>query len=179
MRSKFALAMLILAVLAAKSCGNEAPDLSELPETNREDMKNSVVTALDVLVTELGENRPADSAEYAGRLRAYLDANPDFYGSAVALLDKDGTVTACPYVFRTENGYNTIDLATSSYNLEQQHWFMVPLQTNMGIWTDPYYDAGGGEIWMITRSVPMHDDGDVIAILTTDLQVDTPERNDP
>jgi len=179
MRTKFALAMLILAVLAVQSCGNDAPDPSELPEPTREDMRSPVVAALDALAVELEEKRPADSAEYAGRLRAYLDANPGFYGSAVALLDKDGTVTACPYVFRTENGYDTIDLATSSYNLEQQDWFMMPLQTNMGIWTDPYYDAGGGEIWMITRSVPMHDGGDVFAIVTTDLQVDTPERNDP
>ena len=39
----------------------------------------------------------------------------------------------------------------------------------------PYFDAGGGEIWMITRSVPARDAW-VFAIVTTDLPVDAPGR---
>jgi len=42
----------------------------------------------------------------------------------------------------------------------------------------PYFDAGGGDTWMITRSVPARDDKGVFAVVTTDLVVDPPERND-
>ena len=48
----------------------------------------------------------------------------------------------------------------------------MPLSAGTGIWTPPYFDAGGGEIWMITRSVPARDGQRVFAIVTTDLPVE-------
>ena len=45
-----------------------------------------------------------------------------------------------------------------------------------GVWTDPYFDAGGGEIWMITRSVPVRDAAGVFTIVTTDLPVEAPAQ---
>ena len=122
------------------------------------------------------QSRPADAAAYAQRLRAYLDAHPAFYGSAVALLDRAGTPTTSPYVYRTADGYDTLDLAMPPYNIEAQDWFTMPLAMNASIWTAPYFDAGGGEIWMITRSVPARDDEGVFAIVTTDLPVDAPQE---
>ena len=141
-----------------------------------ERLKNAVVAALDTLVADFVADRPADAATYAERLRAYLEAHPAFFGSAAALLDRDGTVTSSPYVYRTEQGYATTDLAVPTYNIERQTWFTAPLATNGGIWTTPYFDAGGGEIWMITRSVPARDAEGIFAIITTDLPVDAPSR---
>ena len=46
---------------------------------------------------------------------------------------------------------------------------------DVGVWTSPYFDAGGGEIWMITRSVPARDSAGIFAIVTTDLPVDGPD----
>ena len=103
-----------------------------------------------------------------------LDAHPAFYGSGAALLDQDGRVTASPYVYRTADGYATVDLAVSSYNIESQEWFTAPLAANAGVWTAPYFDAGGGEIWMITRSVPVRDAEGVFALVGTDLPVEDP-----
>ena len=140
-------------------------------------LKTAVVAALDNLVAELVAERPADAAAYTERLRAYLEAHPAFFGSAAALLDRAGTVTTSPYVYRTVDGYATSDLAMlPSYNIEAQAWFTEPLAADEGIWTAPYFDAGGGEIWMITRSVPARDDEGIFAIVTTDLPVDAPAR---
>ncbi len=139
-------------------------------------MKSEVASALDALAVELAAERPADATAYEARLRAYLDANPAFYGSAAALLDSDGMVTASPYVYRTADGYVTLDLAVSSYNIQSQDWVTAPLAANAGVWTDPYFDEGGGEIWMITRSVPVRDAGGVFAIVTTDLPVEAPAQ---
>lgn len=171
MRTTLTLSILFLAVLAAQSCRNDAP------ESAKEDLQTAVVAALDSLVADLVAERPADADAYTTRLRAYLDAHPAFYGSGVALLDDVGTVTGCPYVYRTPDGYATLDLATPSYDIEGQDWFKMPLEANTGIWTAPYFDAGGGEIWMITRSVPVRGDEGVFAVVTTDLPVDPPERN--
>ncbi len=140
----------------------------------QEALEAEVVSALDALVAELAVARPTDEAAYAERLRAYLDAHPAFYGSAAALLDQDGKVTASPYVYRTADGYATLDLAVPSYNIESQAWVTAPLVANAGVWTAPYFDAGGGEIWMVTRSVPVRDAEGVFALITTDLPVEDP-----
>ena len=118
--------------------------------------------------------RPIDAAAYTERLRTYLDAHPAFYGSAAALLDDDGRVTVSPYVYRTADGYVTLNLAVPFYNIDSQAWVTAPLAANAGVWTDPYFDAGGGEIWMVTRSVPVRDDEGIFAIITTDLPVEAP-----
>ena len=160
--------LLILLLTAALACNGGAPSQDEL--------KADVVAALDDLAAELAADRPADASGYAPRLRAYLEVNPDFYGSAVALLDADGEVTASPYVHRSGDGYATIDLAVPTYDIDSQAWVTAPLAAGAGVWTDPYFDAGGGEIWMITRSVPVRDASGVFAIVTTDLPVDAPAQ---
>ena len=163
------LASLVLVTLvAALACNTSAP--------TRETLQAEVVSALDTLAAELEAERPTDGAAYAERLRAYVDAHPAFYGSAAALLDHDGRVTASPYVYRTADGYVTLDLAVPSYDIESQGWVTAPLAAGAGVWTDPYFDAGGGEIWMVTRSVPVRGAEGIFALVTTDLPVEAPAR---
>ena len=156
--------LLLFALVTTLACNTSAP--------TQEALQAEVVSALDTLAAELAVGRPKDAAAYTERLRAYLDAHPAFYGSAAALLDDDGRVTASPYVYRTADGYATLDLAVPSYSIESQAWLTAPLAANAGVWTDPYFDAGGGEIWMVTRSVPVRDAEGIFAIVTTDLPVE-------
>ena len=149
MRAPIALFLTLLALVTTQACSDSV--------SNQEASRTAMVAALDTLVAELIADRPADAAAYTERLRAYLEAHPAFFGSAVALLDRSGTVVTSPSVYRTADGYATTNLAVPSYNIEAQGWFTVPLAANAGIWTDPYFDAGGGEIWMITRSVPVRE----------------------
>ena len=160
--------LLLLALVTTLACTTRPP--------TQEALKAEVVSALDALTAELAASRPTDAAAYAERLRAFLDAHPAFYGSAAALLDQDGRVTASPYVYRTADGYATLDLAVPSYNIESQAWVTAPLAANAGVWTAPYFDAGGGEIWMVTRSVPVRDAEGVFALITTDLPVEDPSQ---
>ena len=109
-------------------------------------------------------------------MQAYLEAHPSFFGSAAALLDRWGVVISSPYVYRTTDGYASSDLAAPSYNIEEQEWLIAPLSANEGVWTAPYFDAGGGEIWMITRSVPVRNADGIFVVITTDLAVDAPTQ---
>ena len=158
--------LLILTAVMTLACDDGGP--------THEELRAEVEAALAAFAAELAESRPDTASAYHNRLRAYLDAHPAFYGGAVALLDRDGRVTASPYVFRTEDGYVEVDLAVPSYDIESQEWIAAPLTAGAGIWTEPYFDAGGGEIWMITRAVPVRDAQGVFAIVTTDLPVDAP-----
>jgi hypothetical protein len=49
-----------------------------------------------------------------------------------------------------------------------------PIDTKLPYWTAPYFDTGGGEIWMKTYSYPIIVNNKVIAVATTDLAVDQP-----
>ena len=167
MRATFALLLLLLAVATTQACS---------PAPTQEGLQDEVVAALDTLAADLAAERPADATAYTERLQAYLEAHPAFYGSAAALLDRAGKITTSPYVYRTAAGYATLDLAVPSYNIDAQAWVTAPLTANAGVWTDPYFDAGGGEIWMITRSVPVRDAEGVFALVTTDLPVDAPSQ---
>ena len=140
------------------------------------DLKPAVVEALDALAEELVSDRPADADAYADRLRVYLEAHPAFFGSGIALLDASGEVISTPYVYRTGDDYSVTDLHVPSYRVEDQDWFTGPMEADAAVWTEPYFDAGGGDIWMITRSVPLRDAGQVFAVVTTDLAVDDPNE---
>ena len=83
-------------------------------------------------------------------------------------------MTASPYVYRSGEGFAELDLATPDYRIDEQEWLAEPRDSKAAIWTDPYFDAGGGEIWMVTRSVPLIRDGAVVLVATTDLPVDAP-----
>ena len=160
--------LILLALAAMLACGGSA--------TSQEELQAEVEAALDSLAAELAEDTPSSPAAYAERLLAYLEAHPGFYGSAAALLDQEGKVTASPYIYWTANGYATLDLAAPSYNIDSQEWVTAPLAASAGVWTEPYFDEGGGEIWMITRSVPVRNAQGIFAIITTDLPVDAPSR---
>ncbi len=168
MRAPIALFLTLLALVTTQACSDSV--------SNQEASRTAVVAALDALVAELIADRPVDAAAYTERLQVYLEAHPAFFGSAAALLDRSGTVITSPYVYRTADGYATTNLAVPSYNIEAQDWFTAPLAANAGIWTAPYFDAGGGEIWMITRSAPVRDAEGIFAIITTDLPVEAPTR---
>src|SRR5262249_33599083 len=64
------------------------------------------------------------------------------------------------------------DLAFPLYDIDNQDWVAEPRDSKQALWTDPYFDAGGGEIWMATRSVPLLHDG--YTVVTTDLPIAPP-----
>ena len=159
-------ALLFVTAVMTFACDDRAP--------TQEELRAEVEASLAAFAADLAESRPGTTSAYADRLRTYLDAHPAFYGSAVALLDRDGRVKASPYVYRTTDGYVEVDLAVPSYDIDSQAWITAPLAAGTGVWTEPYFDAGGGEIWMVTRSVPVRDGQGIVAIVTTDLPVEAP-----
>ena len=168
MRSTISLGLVLLALVTVHACRPAVPV--------QQDVQHEVVVALDALAAELAVDRPDNAAAYTERLQAYLEANPAFYGAAAALLDETGNVTESPYVHRSADSFRSLDLAQLDYNIQEQEWTTMPLAADAGVWTPPYFDAGGGEIWMITRSVPARDSQGFFSIITTDLPVDTPDR---
>ena len=166
MRSTISLGLVLFALVTIHACRQA--------ELVQQDVQDEVVVAPESLAAELAVDRPDDAAMYTERWQAYLEAKPAFYGAAAALLDEAGNIAASPHVHRSADGYRTLDLVRADYNIQEQRWITMPLAAEAGVWTPPYFDAGGGEIWMIARAVPARDSEGVFAIVTTDLSVDAP-----
>jgi hypothetical protein len=137
------------------------------------DERKGVEKALDAFAQEL-DATPIEASALPARLRAYLGRNPGFFGSTVTLLDGDQKASVSPYVYKAGEGYAEKNLLEADYDIDSQVWLAKTRDTKAATWTEPYFDAGGGEIWMITRTAPLIKDGVVYAVVTTDLPTDKP-----
>ncbi|HEU4531875.1 MAG TPA: SpoIIE family protein phosphatase, partial [Steroidobacteraceae bacterium] len=116
--------------------------------------------------------------QYLARIRGILAAWPDVYGSTIAVEvgAEPGTQPFAPYLFRQGSGTAYSDLALESYNYRQLPWYRRAADSGRPVWSEPYFDAGGGEIWMVTYSVPFFRrlaDGErpLVGVVTADLDL--------
>jgi hypothetical protein len=155
--------LLLIIVFTFYSCKTENVST---PEQNVENALNQFVSSLTA--------NPPTAIDVSDRVKQYMQtiAVPPqyFYGSTVTLLDSSGIATYSPYWYRSADSLLTVDLAAdTAYQINSQPWLRQPIERGIAIWTDPYFDAGGGNIWMKTRSVPIIVNGRTIAVATTDL----------
>jgi len=117
-------------------------------------------------------------AQYAQRILGILKAWPDVYGSTIAVETANARGAAqpfAPYYFRRGEGFGFSDLATDKYAYQQLPWYRRPADTGQPVWSQPYFDAGGGDIWMVTYSVPFFrrqaEHRAVAGVVTADLDL--------
>ena len=148
--------------------------LSSCKKENDQDGPNPLLVyevALDAFVADL-QAQPLDSAGLSVRVRDYLAAQSGcFFGATVALLDSTGKVYYSPYWYRLNDTLALKNLADPVYQIDEQAWLRQPIDSGYAIWTEPYFDAGGGEVWMRTRAVPVIINSEIVAVATTDVEV--------
>ncbi len=102
--------------------------------------------------------------------------NPVVKGSTVALVPgySKKYPLFSPYTTMTPEGeMKSLSLATEDYDYPSQEWFTKPLEKDCGYWSEPYFDEGGGNILMVTYSLPIKDvEGRTAAVLTADISLD-------
>lgn len=104
----------------------------------------------------------------------FLAHNEQIYGSAIAYepyeFRRDLYYWA-PYYSRSNTGeINFTQLGNPEYNYFGWDWYILPKNQNAPVLSPPYYDAGGGEIWMVTWSVPFYDSlGQFRGVATADI----------
>ncbi len=100
--------------------------------------------------------------------------NDQIYGSTVAYEPyqfEENQFYWSPYYNRTqENTLKFTQLGNSEYDYFNQEWYSLAKQSLDPALSPPYFDAGGGEIWMVTWSIPFTDkDGNFKGVATTDI----------
>ena len=112
-------------------------------------------------------------------LRGTLRDNDRIYGAAMAF--EPGTYHAgeelfSPYVFR--KGPNQIDEMNIDasvydwYHDEQWTWWHLPKEAGRGVWTEPYFDEGAGNVLMMTYSTPFQRKGEFGGVTTVDIDLE-------
>jgi sigma-B regulation protein RsbU (phosphoserine phosphatase) len=116
--------------------------------------------------------------QYPQRIRGILAAWPDVYGSTIAVEvgNADSNVQPfAPYFYRQGDSVAYSDLALDTYGYRELPWYRRAADSGRPVWSLPYFDAGGGETWMVTYSVPYfrkHEAGRALAgVVTADLDL--------
>lgn len=121
-----------------------------------------------------------DTLHYPSRqiLKDILSSNPEIYGSCLAFkpyISNGNTIYNAPYCFKTNNQLCYKNLADTSYDYLSWDWYRIPAEENRKIWSEPYFDEGGGNVLMTTFSVPIYqsygDTGSFMGVLTTDVSL--------
>ncbi len=143
-----------------------------------DEVKQLVEKELAIFAEGLSARKGLDSEVATELLRAYLSRHPKFYGAAFAFapVEKGGElVKSSPYVYRHESDLKAKNLSQSyDYADGSQQWYSAPVKKGKPLWSDPYFDKGGGDVWMITYSIPIYRAGEahgLFGVVTTDLVI--------
>lgn len=119
--------------------------------------------------------KPATEDEVRALLKKTIETHPGIYGSAVAFepgkFSEDRLLVA-PYYHAGKNGPVYVDLGTPEYNYAKWEWFSIPRHTRKGMWGQPYFDEGGGNIAMVTYSQPFFKGDEFWGVATVDISLD-------
>ncbi len=134
----------------------------------------TVETAITNNVPEVRENMGNDKRQYVAQ-ENLLALNPNIVGAAVAYnpnYEPKKGQSFSPYAYRDSTGIHTKQLNEESYDYLHQEWYQKAIELGKGVWSEPYIDKGGGEIPMITYSLPLtNNQGDIYAIQTADISL--------
>lgn len=133
--------------------------------------KATVENALENFAKELS-GRKLDPENMPPILTAFLKIYPKIYGATLAFAPEgngQGSHRAAPYLYRQNNAFKLVNLP-ESYDYTQSDWYRLPLEKNAPVWSEPYYDGGGGGVVMVTYAMPLKDkSGKLIGVLTSDV----------
>lgn len=126
------------------------------------------------LARRLGAEQP-DRPALERSLREMLASNADIYGTTASFepyaFSKNIEYFA-PYAFRKGDGVELTSLNTPGYRYYKWDWYMLPRSTGKALWSEPYYDDGGGNALMCTYSVPVYRKGSFAGVVTADITLE-------
>jgi sigma-B regulation protein RsbU (phosphoserine phosphatase) len=136
---------------------------------------SSVEVAISNTVPEIEESLDDPEKMYLIAERM-LRLNPNIVGSAVAFEPnyyKEKGVQFSPFAYRKDSVIHTKQLGTAEYEYHYMDWYQIPKLLGKPYWSEPYFDAGGGDMPIITYSQPLLDsNGNIYAVFTADLSLD-------
>lgn len=88
-----------------------------------------------------------------------LVKTPNIYGSCLAFEPQSFVPDQrnyCPYAYRKDGKPEYVLLAPPDYDHFVWDWYQRPKRLARPLWTEPFFDEGGGNVVMTTRAVPFY-----------------------
>lgn len=105
--------------------------------------------------------------------------NKDIFGTAIAFEPysfNPQRLYYAPYHYRTEKRISYTNLGRFDYQYFFMDWYQLAKELEKPIWTEPYYDTGGGHQLMTTYSVPFYrkilGEKVLAGVVTADISLD-------
>lgn len=78
------------------------------------------------------------------------------------------------YYYRSSSGpaAKVLDPATYQPLYREWPWYQKAKEEQRPVWIEPFFDKGGGEIWMTTHAVPFARDGRFAGVVTVDVSIE-------
>jgi len=163
---------------ALKDAVSDAEKLTELTVARIENQLKTVENIPKSLASVI-ENR--DTIMFVGTRKVIenvLQRNPLIYGASVSFaprINGSDTFYYAPYLHTSSDTIIFKDLGSVKYRYNTKAWYTVARDKGKGVWSEPYYDDGGGEAIMATYAVPFYRDhgtGRVFAgVVTADISL--------
>lgn len=105
------------------------------------------------------ENIELDPKELIIQIENNVKLNPDIFGSAVAYepyFYSPKLRYYCPYSSREKGRLKFSLLGGKNYQYHLWDWYLLPKALDRAVWSEPYFDEGGGNTIMSTFSVPFY-----------------------
>jgi serine/threonine protein kinase len=108
-------------------------------------------------------------------MKQMLDMDPRVFGTCVAFEPRQsgGREDFALYAFRGQEAIKAKTLLPPNYmpHYREWSWYSDAKKQQRALWSEPFVDTGGGDIPMITYSVPIMRDGRFAGVVTADLSV--------
>jgi len=130
--------------------------IAESEASQVQEVLRSAEEGARLLATTLGHTS-ASNAELEKVIRAFVEGNSRVYGSTIAANPETRGLYA-PYFYKGPDGIARANLATAAYDYPAQEWYTGAARAGEPHWSEPYFDEGGGNVVMVTYTVPVFAD---------------------
>jgi len=154
----------------------ELTQSAELQAAKIEVLLREVAQIASITASHLSIDSDINEAAAFEILRSNVAANPLVFGAALAFEPGEfsGRQLFGPYVYRQGKDLSEIVSTELDYDYTQLEWdwWHLPRKALTGVWTEPYFDEGGGNIYMTTFSAPIFRDSSFIGVATIDIPLE-------
>ena len=159
-----------------ETIARELTQSAELHAAKIEVLLREVAQIASTTATHLSIDSDINEAAAFEILRSNVASNTLVFGAALAFEPGEfsGKQLFGPYVYRQGKSLTEIVSTELDYDYTQPEWdwWHLPRKALTGVWTEPYFDEGGGNIYMTTFSAPFFRDGRFIGVATIDIPLE-------
>ena len=161
---------------ARETIARELAQSAELHAARIEVLLREVAQIASTTADHLSIDNDIDEAAAIEILRSNVASNPLVFGAALAFEPGKfpGRRLFGPYVYR--QGKDLTEIVTTEldydYTEPEWDWWHLPREALTGVWTEPYFDEGGGNIYMTTFTAPFFSKGHFTGVATIDIPLE-------